>query len=60
VTKLAASDARKTDDSVESGEQLGQNVRLRMDLLAFGEAMVRLTPPHAVSLIIGATHIRIG
>jgi 2-dehydro-3-deoxygluconokinase len=30
---------------IESGEQLGASVRLRMDLVTFGEAMVRLTPP---------------
>src|SRR2546423_2358346 len=32
-------------DSIESGERVGANVRLRMDLVTFGEAMVRLTPP---------------
>jgi 2-dehydro-3-deoxygluconokinase len=31
--------------AIESGEQVDQNVRLRMDLVTFGEAMVRLTPP---------------
>ena len=49
----------KEHDSVDSGQQVGQKVKLRMDLLTFGEAMVRLTPPHTVSLIIGATHVRI-
>jgi 2-dehydro-3-deoxygluconokinase len=30
---------------LESGEQVRAHVRLRMDLVTFGEAMVRLTPP---------------
>jgi hypothetical protein len=47
-------------DSAESGEHVGQHVRLRMDLLTFDEAMVRLTLPHAVSLITGPRHVRIG
>ncbi|MFL5549548.1 MAG: PfkB family carbohydrate kinase [Gemmatimonadaceae bacterium] len=29
----------------ESGDRVGASVRLRMDLVTFGEAMVRLTPP---------------
>lgn len=35
---------------IESGEQLGASVRLRMDLVTFGEAMARLTPPDSLRL----------
>jgi hypothetical protein len=60
TTRPCSIEGWKGHGSAESGEQVGQNVRLRMDLPTFDEATVRLAPQHAVTLIIGARQVRIG